>query len=996
MQGARLVLELGTRGDANVSAFVRITAYQNPDADGVSPQSPRSPESPRSPSGMSQEAPDLPAPLMRSGSSRDLGKERPRHDRRRRATMVRQLLVTRSIRGVDLDWQWQWRFDERFELPHGTTQLLLQLYVSSPLGSFECIGKAMLDVPTLQRLAELPAGEARDFSLAPREVDEELQLSGVATVTLARAGGAEAESLWSRRPAVGRLRLIVHQARGLAARRHCFVEASVEGASQKTAVAENSVQDPVFDHVMQFHIRDASSDLLLRVYETHAFRSDHCFAALRLPLSLLHKRAWLLDPRRDAFEEQLRGIHAAAGAAAPAADGLAACGRGAVRGWARLYAPVKATAHNRGGQYRAALPGAKHEGYGLPMVRLGFLKVSVELELYEGLLLAQLRPPLHRFAPEADAEHEEVEDVHLINQTAFKGAVKRLLRQAKANRHFLEALQRLFAWEDPLASLLALLLHAYATLSARPFELPLLLLLALAFLSHQAARASRLDPMRVYCAAAPEEPALNLNDKFRRLVRLAGAAQQKAARFASQLEKLGNVLNWSDPPLTTLALLAASIPAALLSLALYLVPLRPGLFALGAAPFLRPRGGGAQSVSAAAAGESSESDGASEAEDERRHWGRRRSSSGEGPLLLRTLSGEEQGPPSIERLKSCGLDVALRGHEMSGILYGYEWRGGALKAEDVAAVVAQWRERGAARGFEKRWCEAWADPARLRARGFRAGEESDEWLLRLERVKCEDVAVVRFEDPHAAAPPAGEDSDGPHEAAPAEPGPDDPHAAAPAAEGRPEAPPPAAPAADEDSDDPHADAAPPRRRRRGSRGSRGVLRRRRGGRGAEGERSSGRSLEGLFGVRLPFFRERRAAEKGPARKSRAPKGAGARLHVFALWLGDSRTCVLVGARRKSAMRAWQRALRRVGAGAGAAEGACRAESVEAAPARRAGRVGEGSPGGGGAEGEEGGERSRPGALPRGGGAPGERVGEGAGRARPRAPHHCGGGARGGA
>eukprot|EP00975_Prorocentrum_lima_P015992 3397765-Prorocentrum_lima.AAC.1 len=140
----------------------------------------------------------------------------------------------------------------------------------------------------------------------------------------------------------------------------------------------------------------------------------------------------------------------------------------------------------------------------------------------------------------------------MLCYAAFKKAFIRLEKLMKKKPNWYLFVQQACCWRcHPGFSATLLAFHFYITLKASLHELPVVVCALIIFLSYYGAKHAVKEPVDIWEKPRGDgESQGGIQQRFKKFLRSSLRLQALANRLASTIEKLGNILNWTDPMLT--------------------------------------------------------------------------------------------------------------------------------------------------------------------------------------------------------------------------------------------------------------------------------------------------------------------------------------------------------------------------------------------------------------------------------------------------------------
>ncbi|CAM9579906.1 unnamed protein product [Chrysoparadoxa australica] len=626
--------------------------------------------------------------------------------------MDEELGTTRPTESANLHRHMEWHWRTTFEV--AVSKLMrVELWELHNLYGHSYLGSVLVPIQDLQ-LEPIKESQVTRIEVALEPSEEEGDGIREGTVLLELHSDPQAllatpsedtRDRTSRLTSAGRLgvlRVIVWQGMAIHSnKRPTSVHVHLDNQWHMTAdsTANSTKSSPVYDASFEFDVFDITKDLRIKVMERTATRRKKVIGQVIIPLTSLIDK-WHAKPPRDQWYEVLPAIEEAF--------------------------------YNRFGQYRTAMSGTRAEGFGLPRPDepLGFLKLGTELRLAKPAPLIYLSPPVmnarggDRLSSFGGRSHEK------INLAAIKTNMRRIERCLKAAPLWILDVLDEFRWRsNPLHSCALLVTHAYVCLWMPLWQTPLALVGCLVFLGAATGTKRSFNHVYIYQdeiysnikgRGYDTNLQKDLQERYRRYKVLAKKVQYQTEILSSFMEKVVNLVTWSDWRVSLIASVALTVIAGIFSAVLFVARnhvrelwFYSGLFLfrpqsrrrarkrshslwkghqqmqtkLPGARDSRDKGGDSKELVPVAEAEQAAAGGGSN--------GERRSITSDEAL------SKVQG--SLGKDNSSAHQSGLIHH--SGYLFSKSWAGGHLRLNDLLeGKGGMWR---------RRWCQLASNPPRL-------------------------------------------------------------------------------------------------------------------------------------------------------------------------------------------------------------------------------------------------------------------------------------------
>ena len=344
------------------------------------------------------------------------------------------------------------------------------------------------------------------------------------------AGPAAVHSFAVPRAVVGNLTVSGLEVRGLAVSYQVYLTCLVERQRETSKRLERLLDggcgafqlgSAAPDNSWDFPITDVSGEIVLALYGKPsrgpaAMVADRFVGKVIIPLSRLYRTAGTSQLLRSGSQWELSQ-------------------------WLTVYPLPERNVH-----FEPVIEGIPGTGLQVPsggVGALGEVRVRLRMRMHKGMsvaLAAALNPPLR---PAGEFEKDEFDPKHL------KGGANRIKAIVRTVKSVGVMVQSVRAWDRPFVTLGCFCWFAYATLLARPWQLPALLGALYVVLSW-------LFPYEPPDVAPvvwnheivrdPDMPDTAVG-KLKMIPKLLGALQRLINKVAFTLERVINALNWTDP-----------------------------------------------------------------------------------------------------------------------------------------------------------------------------------------------------------------------------------------------------------------------------------------------------------------------------------------------------------------------------------------------------------------------------------------------------------------
>lgn len=504
----------------------------------------------------------------------------------------------------------------------------------------------------------------------------------------------------------------------------------------------SNAHNPNYDDVYEFDIYSLQGDVIVVLWEYHSVRNNVPLGQVIIPISQLCSNRNMLHTQ----------------------------GFSSVSGWFEVFPFNKPNRYNRGGQYRPFTPGMPSlTGYGLdkPEKTIGYLKLDITIVLEQSLLRTIVSNPYchRRLPPMSDVQED---DAGIASVFIAKDSVKRAMLLMK-NPPLIETFHLVIRWETKwYYSFGFLYLHSYTCLLAPIWQYPFLILFAFMALGLIAREVCESEDAQLYIDRSEENPdtesgAANgadssapskannavasssgasnakgiasgssnnssgntsvdkkesLSEKLRSIKNTAVSIERMVVDTSATIEKMNNLVIWSDPLVTGAFMFFLFCIAVVASIMLVFIPPNFFIFAIGVAMFIP--------------------------DDDMKQW------SYNVKLLMQDVKiflmkkglikqdaelAKSTTAAYFQGLKLLSVDKHLhkiRGHEYSGFAYSKIWplSTSTLSNQRSKSIVNASVESGFSEGGEKgerggharrtsshytaRWCEIWRNPPLLK------------------------------------------------------------------------------------------------------------------------------------------------------------------------------------------------------------------------------------------------------------------------------------------
>jgi len=476
---------------------------------------------------------------------------------------------------------------------------------------------------------------------------------------------------------LGTVRVVIWQGKNLSTDYPVFLDCRMNQKAVRRYVTMPvaNPHNPIFDIIQDFDILSLQGDLFVSVVTDHSLRANKPMGQVIIPLSMLTNHM-------TEYESAV-----------------------SISGWFELFPHNKVTKYNGGGKYipylsDIPLASSIDNCIGLPVPdkSLGFIKLDVTLQLHHSLMYTILRNPFCLEEKPQITGIDEEDALDLFDIYVTKHNFYRIM-DTLTNPLWFSTFKDIIHWKHHFGvTFFTLFLYGYTCLLAEAFMFPFIFVVFIIFVGLVASCERSYHDQKLFVdekaqstkqSKIDEGNSKSLAERFKGMKQSVNKMELKVRQLASHVEKLNNLLLWSDPTLSLTALFFLLVFTLAASILLSIIPFHLCFFFGGLVVFIPQEA-----------------------------MGRLKKMKRMATLMWQRMKAERKvrfdkvlpEGTFLTQLRSTHLEETMTGHILSGDLCSQTWSG-SVPAE---ALRAGGHAKLNSAVWTRKWCELWAVPGVLK------------------------------------------------------------------------------------------------------------------------------------------------------------------------------------------------------------------------------------------------------------------------------------------